>query len=267
MAVSNGIITNVGKKILADLTGNTSATKWPLYIAWGTGNETVSATLTKLGQERQRAKATVVDTTARINLSKTFTASVPSLKVYTAREVGVFDAASGGNLLYYGKHGASCVQALIDGDTYTIKIRLDLEQTGAEFTATGFNMLADLFTDEDSPTAFTYMAYGTGTTAESTALTALTTETDRVAATVTLETTTTVDDTIRFNAMFDTASAVTISEIGIFNASSSGTMAWRRLLDSADRRTTTTGGRENIIVDFVYTDGGFSGTPDTCGTL
>ncbi len=275
MAISTGIITNKGKEILANLTADSSPSNWPLYIAWGSGAQTVAATVTSLANEEQRGLATIVDTTARINLSKTFTVVTPFThhpplfyETVDGREVGLFDAASGGNLLYYGTNGASCIQPdMTNGDTYIVKIRLDMEQSGAEVTTAGFNMLVDLFANADSPTEFLYMAYGTGTTAEAVGLTALTTETDRVLATITIESTTTVNDTIRFSAMFDTTSAVTISEVGIFNAAADGTMAWRRLLDSADRRLTTAGGRENIVVDFVYNDGGFSGTVGTCDTL
>lgn len=125
-------------------------------------------------------------------------------------------------------------------------------------TTAGKMILADLFANSATPTAFTYLAYGTGTTAEAITLTALTTETDREQATCTLESTNVPNDTIRFTAIFDTATAITIAEVGIFNASTAGTMLCRELLAAGDRRLTVVGGRETIIYDIIFDDGGFT---------
>jgi len=83
--------------------------------------------------------------------------------------------------------------------------------------------------------SFTYLAVGTGTTAESAAHTGLVTEVaasglSRATGTVTYEDTTHTDDTVQVVKTWTVTGTVTISEVGLFNASSSGTMAFRELL-------------------------------------
>ena len=78
-----------------------------------------------------------------------------------------------------------------------------------------------------SYTAFDYIAVGTGTTAASASDTALEAETSREAATGTLTTTSVTNDTMQLVASFTGISA-TITEAGVFNASSGGTMLARQ---------------------------------------
>lgn len=140
---------------------------------------------------------------------------------------------------------------LTEGTTYTYKIR-DLSGAStygdysSEVTAT-------------PPKPFIQIAYGTGTTAEGVALTALTTEVARAAADVTIESTYTPNDTVRFSHEFAAPTATKIiSEVGVFDtATTGGTMLGRKLL--ATTVTVTDGQYFMIKYDFVVKDGG-------CGT-
>jgi len=76
--------------------------------------------------------------------------------------------------------------------------------------------------------AFTYVAVGTGTTAPSSSDTALGTEVARVSATVGRTTTNVTNDTATWSATFNFTSSYAITEAGIFNASSGGTMLARQ---------------------------------------
>jgi len=78
-------------------------------------------------------------------------------------------------------------------------------------------------------TAMSHMAVGTGTTAAADAQTALVTESARVALTSTIIVTTTVtNDSIQYVATFNPGTATAaITEAGLFNAASAGTMLAR----------------------------------------
>ncbi|MEM1540614.1 MAG: hypothetical protein QXJ07_04445 [Candidatus Bathyarchaeia archaeon] len=80
---------------------------------------------------------------------------------------------------------------------------------------------------------FGYLAIGTGTTAESANDTALQNEVKRKTATVTQTTTTVTGDTALLEATFSSADTLsgtmTISEAGIFNASSGGDLLARKV--------------------------------------
>lgn len=97
-------------------------------------------------------------------------------------------------------------------------------------TTAGLLHLAKLIGNVDSVTHFTYCAIGTGTTAESVGLTQLTTEKYRVASTVTYEAT---NKTV-WTTTFTIDATWALREVGIFSASSSGTMLLRHLW-SVDR--------------------------------
>lgn len=140
---------------------------------------------------------------------------------------------------------------LTAGTTYTYKIR-DLSGTAtygdysSETTAT-------------PPVPFSYIAYGTGTTAEGIALTALATEVERAAATVEIVSTYTPNDTVRFSHEFTAAGTISATEVGVFNDSTAGTMLGRKLVNG------TTGvalvSQQNFLAqyDFIVKDGGAGG--------
>jgi hypothetical protein len=82
---------------------------------------------------------------------------------------------------------------------------------------------------------FPYIAYGTGTTAEATNLTTLTTETDRVAATIEIISVYAPFDTLRVSGAFTIGtSPPVVTEIGVFSASTSGTMWARKLVGATE---------------------------------
>ena len=78
-------------------------------------------------------------------------------------------------------------------------------------------------------TSFSHIAIGSGTTAAASTDTALEVEVARMTATITNITTTITNDTVRFEATYNATAAVTITEYGIFNAATGGTMLSRRV--------------------------------------
>ena len=98
-------------------------------------------------------------------------------------------------------------------------------------TNTGFAAIAGRVGDTGSITAFTYLAYGDDTTTAAATHTALQgTESQREAATVSRVTTTVTNDTLQLTKTFTISSTETIGEVGVFNASSSGSMLARSVL-------------------------------------
>jgi len=102
-------------------------------------------------------------------------------------------------------------------------------------TAVGKKECAQLLGNTGSPTAFTYLANGSGATAFAKTQTALVTENTangsaRAAATVSTTTTTDTDDTLSLVKQWTASGAVTIREAGVFNASSAGDMLARKVL-------------------------------------
>ncbi|MGB9759884.1 MAG: hypothetical protein ACPLZG_08690 [Thermoproteota archaeon] len=76
--------------------------------------------------------------------------------------------------------------------------------------------------------AFGYVAVGTGTTSPASTDTALGSEVMRVASTNTRVTTNTTNDTLQLQAIFNFTESYSITEAGIFNASSGGVMLARQ---------------------------------------
>jgi len=100
---------------------------------------------------------------------------------------------------------------------------------------TGLAGPMDLTFGVNSIAVFDYMCVGTGTTAVGATDTSLATEItdsglERVQVTPTLETTTTTDDTGQVANTFSVTASKTVGEIGVCNASSSGTFLIRSVL-------------------------------------
>lgn len=100
-------------------------------------------------------------------------------------------------------------------------------------TSAGKAQLA-LLAGDASATPFTYLALGTSTTAPAIGQTALIAEITtnglgRAAATVSRVTTDVTNDTLQLTYTWTATGSVTVEEIGIFNASSSGVMLGRAL--------------------------------------
>lgn len=96
-------------------------------------------------------------------------------------------------------------------------------------TNAGFAGSAGRLMGSGSPAAFTYIAVGTGATAANATDTALQTETStsglgRANSTTSLVTTTVTNDTAQLTNTFSVTGTVAVTESGILNAASSGTL-------------------------------------------
>jgi len=105
-------------------------------------------------------------------------------------------------------------------------------------TNAGLAEAAGLLGDTGSPSAFTYLALGSGDTAFAATQTALVSEItdtglERASATVSRTTTTVTNDTLKLTHQWTATGDVTVKEAGVFNAASSGDMLARKVLDSS----------------------------------
>lgn len=112
-------------------------------------------------------------------------------------------------------------------------------------TTAALAAVSGLVGNTGSQTAFTYLAVGTSSTAESAAHTALQAEVtdtglERAAATVSRVTTTQTNDTLQLVKTWTATGAKTIEEVGIFNASSAGVMLGRKLTTTKTMADTDT---------------------------
>jgi len=104
-------------------------------------------------------------------------------------------------------------------------------------TNTGKAGTASRINGDGAEAVFTHIAIGTGTTAEAAAQTALVSEIStgggqRAVATVSRVTTTTTNDTARWIITYSFTSSFAVTESGIFNASSAGTMLARKVFSA-----------------------------------
>ena len=99
-------------------------------------------------------------------------------------------------------------------------------------TNTGKVAAAGLFGNVGSVSAFTYLAYGTGTTGFAATQETLVAESQRAAATVTRITTTTTNDTLQLVKVFTATTTETATEGGVFNAASVGIMGARVVFET-----------------------------------
>ena len=101
-------------------------------------------------------------------------------------------------------------------------------------TSTGKAGIASRCNGSGGEAAFTYIAVGTGTTAANIADTTLETETavsglSRAAATASRTTTTVTDDTAYLTKTFTVTGTVSVTESGVLNAASAGTLLSRQV--------------------------------------
>ena len=108
---------------------------------------------------------------------------------------------------------------------YRIIRRNLITDAGLEYIA---KALGGLITVE----AFKYIAIGSGTTAPSGSDTALENEIAREEGSVSLETTNVTNDTLKVSASFIFTASYDISESGLFNAATGGTMLARQTFDT-----------------------------------
>lgn len=104
-------------------------------------------------------------------------------------------------------------------------------------TTTGKAGVASRINGDGSEAAFTYIAVGTGTTAANVADTTLETESataglSRAAATVSRTTTDTTNDTARLQKTFTVTGTVAVTESGVLNAASTGTLLARQVFSA-----------------------------------
>lgn len=112
---------------------------------------------------------------------------------------------------------------------------IETVETPNALTNSGFNEVAGLFCNDQSGsyTAFDYIAVGTGTTTATATDTQLETEiTDnglaRAASTGTLVTENVANDTAQFVKSFSVTGSEAVTESGVFNDGSAGTMLCRQ---------------------------------------
>lgn len=130
-------------------------------------------------------------------------------------------------------------------DSLKVRGRIDFEIKRKDGTTERFSVdnlitnvgkaaIAGLVGNTGSITAFGYLALGTSNTAPAGSQTALGAEITtgglgRASATVSRTTTVSTNDTLTLTYQWTASSSFTIQEIGVFNASSSGTMLGRAL--------------------------------------
>lgn len=104
-------------------------------------------------------------------------------------------------------------------------------------TNAGFAGIASRINGSGAAAAFTYIAVGTGATAANVTDTTLQTETatsglSRANATVSLVTTTVTNDTAQLVNTFSVTGTVAVTESGVLNAASSGTLLCRQVFSA-----------------------------------
>lgn len=122
-----------------------------------------------------------------------------------------------------------------------------------KMTNASLAVISGLVGNTGSQTAFGYVAVGTSSTAVSAAHTGLQSETvgsglTRAATTNSRTTTTQTNDTLSMTKTFTASDTVAIEEVGIFNASSSGTMLCRSLTGTINVVSGNT-----LIVTYTWT--------------
>jgi len=107
----------------------------PLYVAYGTGTTAVSAGDTALENEVDRVLATATEETDYLadyvtipGQSLVLSAEFSITSSVTPTEVGVFDSASRGNMLYRAVIPSGDRRSLSNGDTWTVKVVIKPEQ-------------------------------------------------------------------------------------------------------------------------------------------
>lgn len=152
MANCTGRFVSGGRAKLAQLIQNTD---YPpeIYIAWGTGTATISNTDTGLGFEVARARGTITRVDAdTYTIYKSFQAQDDG----TFSEMGLFDAAVGGTMLYRGGYSTDSPVGVYDveskdissGDLLNITIGVNIKATNLSITTVGMTKCADYLSEK-----------------------------------------------------------------------------------------------------------------------
>ena len=158
-------------------------------------------------------------------------------------------------ILAYHYVNTTPFQNLTSADTYNVTLEMGFDTTTSDYiTNAGLTEAAKILFNYDSPVAFTYVAYGTGTTAFAKTQTALVTEVECKAATkIELTSTAMYNDTLRYTTRFSATTAEkVISEVGVFNLSTAGDMLMRKVISPAI--TVPSGKIPVIVIDFQISD-------------
>jgi hypothetical protein len=113
------------------------------------------------------------------------------------------------------------------------------KQASNLITNAGRALISGLINGSGSPAAATYIAVGTGTTAANATDTTLQTESStsglsRAAGTVSLITTSVTNDTAQVTKTFSVTGTVAVTEAGLLNASSTGTLLCRQVFSAVN---------------------------------
>ncbi len=148
MANCTGRFTNAGRAKVASYIKGTDQ-RPEIYVAWGSGVETIANTDTSLGSEVARKLGTVTRTDAD---TYTVTASFEVESAGTFSEMGLFDALVGGTMLYRGGYSTDSPVGVYDvesvdvsvGDPLNLTIEVDLKSTNVSVTTAGKTKVLDI---------------------------------------------------------------------------------------------------------------------------
>ena len=154
MSNCTGRFTNAGRAKVASYLKDTDQLP-EIYVAWGSGAETIANTDTALGFEIDRKRGTVTRTDAD---TYTVTASFEVESAGTFSEMGLFDALAGGTMLYRGGYSTDSPVGLYDvesltvagGDTLNLTIEVDIKSTNVSVTTAGKTMTLDIVSAKTS---------------------------------------------------------------------------------------------------------------------
>jgi hypothetical protein len=217
--ILNQTIPTIARYEIAKWLAGESADK-PSYLALGTDSTAYDSSDTTLGSEIARKSVSYdIDTDKTVEYQIEILTTETEYHSDTFREVGLLNASSNGDLFARGI--ISSLQ-LDQATNCRITITHELKNTSignSMVTTAGLNLVRNWL--GSSATSLTHMAWGTGTTALSASDTTLEGEQQRNAITLSR-----VNNVITMEGILakDEAIGQDITKVGLFNASSSGTL-------------------------------------------
>ncbi len=148
MANCTGRFTNAGRAKVAAIIKDTAGLP-AIYIAWGSGTGTITNSDTGLGFEVARERGTVTRTDAdTYTITHTFEVAAAG----TFSEMGLFDAETGGTMLYRGGYSTDSPVGVYDVESLTVAaladlaltIEVDLKSTNVSVTTAGKTKVLDI---------------------------------------------------------------------------------------------------------------------------
>ena len=152
MANCTGRVVAVGRAKMASLLKDTNQSP-AIYIAWGSGTATILDTDTGLGFEVARKRGTVTRNDAdTFTVAGTFEVEAAG----TFSEMGLFDALTGGTMLYRGGYstdspvGLYDVESLTiaDGDSLVLSAAVSVKSTAVSVTTVGRTKATDFLSEK-----------------------------------------------------------------------------------------------------------------------